>query len=257
MPESENLPDSEGGDEPASAATIDQTLDAADALRSRRDLEGEPEEDAEEEKDEIDDVEMAVKLGYKDGSEFASGFKSDVRKIIDQIGLEFRADTQDASEKKKAYDFAAEILMLIAMSIVSPKSISEGFIQKTLSRLKARSKEKATSKMNNRNVKTAQKILSTYFAGLPEDTKEGLLTQVLEWLNQFKEAPEKQMSLMKALSDNNGDIPETLRSSSAGGEDSSTETSSNPMDYYPGNSDRLAEALRPIIEKMLNEHYNH
>lgn len=60
---------------------------------------------------------------------------------------------------------------------------------------------------------------------------------------------------MKALSDNDVNIPATLRSLGTGGGDSSPKTSSDPMDYL--GADRLAEALRPIIEKMLNEHYNH
>ena len=35
---------------------------------------------------------------------------------------------------------------------------------------------------------------------------------------------------------------------------SSPERTTN-MDYYPGNPDRLGEALKPIIERMLKEHY--
>jgi hypothetical protein len=255
IPKPESLPDSEGDDEPASADTIDQTLKAADDLKNRSGLEDGPEDEAEEEEGEKDDVEMAIKLGYKNGSEFASNFNSDVRKIIDQIGLEFRVDTEKDSTKKKAYDFAAASLMTIAMSIVSSKDINEGFIQKTLSRLKSRSKEKEARKITGRKVKTAQKIVSEYFPESLEDPQEKLPTRILGWLDQFKEAPKKQMSLMKALSDNDVNIPATLRSLGTGGGDSSPKTSSDPMDYL--GADRLAEALRPIIEKMLNEHYNH
>lgn len=254
IPKPESLPDSEGDDELASGDTIDKTLKAADDLKNRSGLEDESEAEAEEE-GEIDDVEMAIKLGYKDGSEFASNFNSDVKKIIDQIGLEFRVDTEDDSTKKKAYDFAADSLMTIAMSIVSSKDINEGFIQKTLSRLKSRSKEKEARKITGRKVKTAQKIVSEYFPESLEDPEEKLPTRILGWLDQFKEAPKKQMSLMKALSDNDVNIPATLRSLGTGGGDSSPKTSSDPMDYM--GPDRLAEALRPIIEKMLNEHYNH
>ena len=254
LPEPESLPDSEGGDEPASADTINQALDAADALRGRSDL-----EDAEEEKDEIDDVEMAVKLGYKDGSEFASQHKDDIEKIIKNTGLTFRAPTEDVTDEKKAYDFAADSLVAIAIAIAPTEDLSEGFIQKTLSRLKSRSKEKATRRMSQRNVKTAKKILTTAFKSVSAEVKDqsDLLGLVYDWLDQFEEAPKKQMSLMKKLATDGGNIPKMLTSSNTAGEDSSAETSSDPMDYYPGNPDRLAEALRPIIEKMLNEHYNH
>ena len=259
MPEPESLPDSEGGDEPAKPDTINQTLDAADALKNRSGLEDEPEEDAEDETEEVDDVEVAVKLGYKDGSEFASQHKDDIEKIIDQIGLEFRVDTEDDSTKKKAYDFAADSLVAIALAIAPTEDLSEGLIQKTLSRLKSRNKEKAARRMSQRNVKTAKKILTTAFKSVSAEVKDqsDLLGLVYDWLDQFEEAPKKQMSLMKKLATDGGNIPKMLTSSSTTGGDSSAETSSDPMDYYPGNPDRLAEALRPIIEKMLNEHYNH
>jgi hypothetical protein len=235
-PEPESLPDADGDDELASADTIDKTLKAADDLKNRSGLEDEPEEDAEDETEEIDDVEVAVKLGYKDGSEFASQHKDDIEKIIKNTGLTFRAPTEDATDEKKAYDFAADSLVAIALAIAPTEDLSEGFIQKTLSRLKSRNKEKAARRMSQRNVKTAKKILTTAFKSVSAEVKDqsDLLGLVYDWLDQFEEAPKKQMSLMKKLATDGGNIPKMLTSSSTTGGDSSAETSSDPMDYYRG-----------------------
>ena len=249
------IADPVGGDDDARASkdTINQTLDAADDLRDRSNFDGEEEE----EEGEIDDVEMAVKLGYKDGSEYASEFKNDVEKIIGKLGLKFRTSGDGDKKQERSYKFAADALLGIVMNIVSPDPIDEGFIQKTLDRLKSRYKEKAARKMTGRRVATAKKIVSKYFPKESNDPNEELFNRILVWLDQFEEAPKKQMSLMKALSDNDGNIRKTLTSFNPGGEDSNPKTSSDDMDYYPGNPDRLEESLRPIIEKMLNEHYNH
>ena len=215
--------------------------------------EDETEEDSDSTTPPVADQFMSVRLGYESPQDLEDKFKPQFKKIMQKLDLEFRPlDGSDKDNPVSAIDYSSGLFLDIAKLVAkstAKSSIQEGFGEK----IKSWNRSRAAKKDSKNRSKLAKQIVKQSFpkvsteAELGEDSVGQL---VLEFIESFTDdSSDVIKTLMKVLGDNEGDIPKTL---------AKLKSAEEMEDFYNRiGPDRLSEALRPIIEKMLNEHYNH
>ena len=293
MPEPESLPDADGDDELASADTIDQTLDAADALRSRSDLEDKPE--AEEEKDDTTGI-TALKAPITNQwvqfgnvwlklSDKASTIIPD---LAGELALEFIEEGAESLSPKPSPEVEQDLEEVLGFSMKEKvaKTISE--VEKELKSTK-NERFSGNSPWAFYSGPSSEAGADAEYKGVRgKRSKSIAINTSMSILNANKDKIEKMLKVSKKK-----DIIELLKQMvltkgvpallGGSGIDFQNNLLSNPfMKQYKdsidfqefsdsletGHADELdteenrqpedlEEALRPIIEKMLNEHYNY
>ena len=243
---------------------------------------GEEEEDSESTTPSPTDQYMSLRLGYDSPQELEDNFKPQFEKIIQKLDLKFRdIDDPDEDNPVSAIDYSSGLFLDIAKLVAkstAPSGVQEGFGEK----IKSWNQSRVAKKDFKNRLKLAKQIVKQSFptvsteAGLGEDS---IVELVREFIESFADdSSDAIKTLMKALGDNKGDIPKTLAKlktedetsaaptdTEVGDESASADTIDQTLTARDGLRNRsglkvqdgLAEALRPIIEKMLKEHYNH
>tara|TARA_R110002020_G_scaffold332880_2_gene548331 strand:- start:253 stop:849 length:597 start_codon:yes stop_codon:yes gene_type:complete len=198
---------------------------------------------------------MSLRLGYESPQDLEDKFKPQFEKIMQKLDLKFR-DLDDLNKAKlaNAIDYSSGLFLDIAKLVAkstAKTSVQEGFGEK----IKSWNQSRVVKKDSKNRLKLAKQIVKQSFpkvsteAELGEDSVGQL---VLGFLESFADdSSDAIKTLMKALGDNDGDIPKTLAKLK------NAEEMKDFYNYSPSSETRLEESLRPIIEKMLNEHYNH
>ena len=231
MDSDSSAPDGESG---ADEETIDSTLDAADDLRARSDLDGENEEDGENEGEDEEDDNPWESVGFPRSlyepvlKTFTSGDKiTDKKEVIGSIGRLAR-DLQFHFRPNPEVDEISEGLKDFAKGVKNKFSLRS--LKKTL--------------VNNKDVvtKDGRKITPKIF-----DTKsfKGHLLN----LKKFGMSDKNIVTLIKYLMKSKFNVKLARQKAVKDIDD----------DFWSDSeeSTTLQEALKPIIKKMLNEHYNH
>ena len=217
--------------------------------------ESETEEDSDSPTPPVAEQHMSLRLGYESPQDLEDKFKPQFEKIMQKLDLKFR-DLDDLNKAKlaNAIDYSSGLFLDIAKLVAkstAKTSVQEGFGEK----IKSWNQSRVVKKDSKNRLKLAKQIVKQSFpkvsteAELGEDSVGQL---VLGFLESFADdSSDAIKTLMKALGDNDGDIPKTLAKLK------NAEEMKDFYNYSPSSETRLEESLRPIIEKMLNEHYNH
>jgi hypothetical protein len=137
-------------------------------------------------------------------------------------------------------------------------------MEESVSKIFNKIKKSANTFMNNRKVKKEFSDWKGAFESYLPDGKLKDAKEYLIFLLKFIKG-DNLASILLQLSYYHGNIDLAVEAVQYLNNSNKTETDNvddepertQNFDYYPGNSDRLGEALKPIIEKMLKEHYNY